>query len=142
MQYVPHAGPGDRPCIIVDGAPHPAARLTLSHWPKSGTPPVLQDDLSTQIAFRYLHHSELHVVVEAVSNNHFDEDGLASLYTILHPEAALARRALLCDFAAAGDSGTYRRRQAARAAFIVSAYADPELSLTLDVVSAAEWSAG
>src|SRR5206468_3077328 len=71
---------------------------------------------------------EFHVEAAAVSNNHFDEDGLAGLYAILHPEDALALEPLLVDVAAAGDFGTYRFPEAARAVFVLSAFADPDLS--------------
>ena len=76
------------PSVIVDGSAHPDTLLTLSHWPNSPTPAVLRDDLSAQIAFHYLDHPELHVPAEVVSNNHFDQDGLASVYTLVDPEAA------------------------------------------------------
>lgn len=128
MRYRPYSELDDRPCIIVDGAPHPSASITLSHWPRSGTPTELMDDLSTQIVFHYLDRPELHVEAEFASNDHFDEDGLASLFAVLHPEAAQKRRERICDFAAAGDFGTYTSRTAARAAFAVSSYADPERS--------------
>lgn len=128
VRYVPSQDLGDQPCIVVDGAPRPTAQITLSHWPGSGTPDILQDDLSTQIVFRYLDRPALHVSADAVTNDHFDEDGLACIFAITRPHEALARRELLCDFAAAGDFGTYRTRTAARCAFAVSAYADPERS--------------
>ena len=66
--------------------------------------------------------------VEAVSNNHFDQDGLVSVYALVHPSDAMARRALLIDIAAAGDFGTYRLREAARASFVLDAFSDPARS--------------
>ncbi|KQV90448.1 DUF6687 family protein [Rhizobacter sp. Root1221] len=126
--YVPSDDLGDRPCVVVDGAPRPGSLITLSHWPGSGTPAPLMDDLSTQIAFHYLDQPAFHVVADAVTSDHFDEDGLASLFVVTQPREALARRGLVCDFASAGDFGTWRTREAARCAFVVSAYADPERS--------------
>src|SRR5262245_22616278 len=114
MKFEAYYKLGDVANIIVDGAPNAATRLTLSHWPHSGTPQELKADLSAQIVFRYLDRPDLHVDVEAVSNNHFDEDGLVSLYAMLNPEAAQKSRELLIDVAAAGDFGTYRFRDAAR----------------------------
>ncbi len=128
MRYVPYEELGDTTNIIVDGAAAAHTLLTLSHWPKSGTPTELKDDLSTQIVFRYLDRPKFWVSAEAVSNNHFDEDGLISIYALLHPEEAQARKAFLVDVAAAGDFGTYRFREAARTAFVLSAFADPDLS--------------
>lgn len=124
MRYVPYHRLGREPNVVVDGAPNAATRLTLSHWPKSRTPADLKDDLSAQIAFRYLDRPERHVAVDAVSNNHFDEDGLVSVLVLTEPAAALALRDRLVGIAAAGDFGTYQDRAAARAAFTVAAFAD------------------
>jgi hypothetical protein len=63
-----------------------------------------------------------------VSNNHFDEDGLVGIFAMLHPTMAQRHRDLLVDVAQAGDFGIFERRQAARIAFVLSAYADPESS--------------
>lgn len=128
MRYIPYQELGTAPNVIVDGSGNEHTRIVLSHWPKSGTPAPLKDDLSAQIVFRYLDRPDLRVEAEAVSNNHFDEDGLVGVYAMLHPEEARANRDLLVDVAAAGDFGTYRSRGAARAVFVLSAFADPELS--------------
>jgi hypothetical protein len=102
--------------------------MTLSHWPKSGTPPELRDDTSTAIVFKYLDSPHLHVNAEAASNNHFDEDGLVGIFALLQPALALRHRTLLLDVAQAGDFGIYADRQAARVAFALSAYANPRSS--------------
>ena len=128
MQYIPYEELGNVPNIIVDGAANAHTVLTLSHWPKSATPAELKDDLSAQIVFRYLDKPDLRVNVDVVSNNHFDQDGLVSVYALVHPSDAAARRALLIDIAAAGDYGTYRLREAARASFVLDAFADPDRS--------------
>jgi len=128
MRYIPYHELHESPNIIVDGAANEHTRLTLSHWPKSGTPWELKADLSAQIVFRYLDRSDLHVSVDAVSNNHFDEDGLISLYSMIHPEEAIRQQDLLIDIAAAGDFGTYRLRDAARIAFVISSFADADTS--------------
>ncbi len=128
MRYVPYHELGDVENLIVDGAANEHTVLTLSHWPGSRTPAALEADLSAEIAFHYLDQAVYHVDVDVVSNNHFDEDGLVSLWTILHPHEARLRRELLIDVAAAGDFGTYHDRRAPRVAFALSTYADPELS--------------
>ena len=102
--------------------------LTLSHWRGSGSPEALADDLSTQIVFRYLDRPDLAVEAEAVSNNHFDEDGLCGIFSALNPEEALARRDLIIDAASTGDFDTFRRREGARVAFALRAYADADRS--------------
>lgn len=128
MRYIPYHKLQDTPNIIVDGAANEHTQIALSHWPKSGTPWELKDDLSAQIALRYLKRPDLHVSADAVSNNHFDEDGLVSLYSMIHPEDAMRHQELLVDIAAAGDFGTYKIREAARIAFVISSFADAETS--------------
>ena len=114
--------------MIVDGAATDHTVLTLSHWPHSGTPAELADDLSAQIVFRYLDRPDLKAGADIVSNNHIDEDGLVSVWAMVNPEEAQLRRDLLIDVAAAGDFGTYQDRRAARIAFAISTYADPDQS--------------
>src|SRR5262245_55606730 len=110
--------------IVADGRPLDTTVLTLSHWPKSGTPWRLKADLSAEIVFRYLEHPELRVAAEIVTNNHFDEDGLVSVFALVDPGFAIAHRQLLEDVARAGDFGWSERREAARIASVVSAFAD------------------
>ncbi len=126
--FVPYDDLGETPNIVVDGSGNAATEITLSHWPKSGTPKDLKADSSAEIVFNYLDSPAFHVAAEAVSNNHFDEDGLVGVFTLIEPEAACAMRELLCDAARAGDFATYRDRRAARIAFTVSAFADPQLT--------------
>lgn len=126
--FVAYEGLGQTPNIVVDGSGTPATEITLSHWPKSGTPHALKADTSTEIVFNYLAAPRFHVAAAAVSNNHFDEDGLAGIYALIEPDVATAARDLVIDVAHAGDFATYRYRQAARVAFTISAFADPERS--------------
>jgi hypothetical protein len=128
MEYVAYFEVGDRPNVIVDGAATPSTVLTLSHWPGAPTPDAFKADLSAEIAFRYLDQPELHVDAHVVSNNHFDEDGLMSVYALTDPEGAMARRALVEDVARAGDFGTFHSRDAARISFAISTLADPTRS--------------
>lgn len=124
MKFVPYQQLGETANLIVDGTANEHTVLTLSHWANSGTPKDLAADLSAQIVFRYLDRPDLHVHSEAVSNNHFDEDGLAGTYSVLNPQHALKHRELLIDIASAGDFGTYKHKQAAQAVFVLSAYTD------------------
>jgi hypothetical protein len=128
IHYVPYDDLQARPNIVVDGAAAPGTVLTLSHWPKSGTPEALRADTSAGIVFNYLDSPAWHVAADAVSNNHFDEDGLIGIFAMLNPEAALARRRLLIDVATSGDFGVYATRDAARIAFTLSAYSDEDSS--------------
>jgi hypothetical protein len=66
---------------------------------------------------------ELHGDAEVATNNHFDQDGLAGLFLLCDPDAALARRSLVTDLARAGDFGVYADRRAARASMAIAAMA-------------------
>jgi hypothetical protein len=118
----------ERPSIIVDGYPADGTVLTLSHWRGSGSPEELADDLSTQIAFRYLDRPDLAVEAEAVSNNHFDEDGLCGIFAVLNPEEALARREQLIQVASTGDFDVFHDRDMARVAFALGTFMDEDRS--------------
>ena len=88
MQFLPYEQLSAIPNIIVDGAARDSTVLTLSHWPHSPTPRELQRDTSAEIAFAYLDAPQFHVSAEAVSNNHFDEDGLIGIFTLVNPSVA------------------------------------------------------
>ena len=128
MRFVGYDELGDEPNIVVDGAGNAATLITLSHWPHSGTPKALKADTSTEIVFKYLDAPDFHVAADAVSNNHFDEDGLAGLFALIEPVPAKAMRNLLNDVSHAGDFSTYRDRRAARIAFTISAFVDCAVS--------------
>lgn len=128
LSYVPYHLLGDKPNIIVDGSGNEHTRLTLSHWPGNATPAEFKADLSAQIVFNFLDTGEIPNDVEALSNNHFDEDGLISMYSLLHPEDAQQNREFLIDVARAGDFGCCEDRDAARVSFVLSAWTDPDRS--------------
>ncbi len=128
LKYVPYNRLGLTPNIIVDSMPIPSTILTLSHWPGSGSPEALKADLSAEIVFNFLESKASPERAEAVSNNHFDEDGLVGIFTLLYPEEALAHKTLLLDIATAGDFGTYKDREAAQVTFVLQAWAQPDKS--------------
>jgi hypothetical protein len=128
LRFTPVSLLAERPHVIADGAALPSTVLTLSHWPASPTPPALADDTSARIAFRYLDSVEDWPAPETVSNDHFDQDGLVSVYALVAPDQARARRAFLEDVAAAGDFATFADRDAARVSFALAALADPDRS--------------
>lgn len=128
MRFVPYDQLNSFPNIIVDGAATSGTVLTLSHWPKSGTPADLKRDTSAEIVFAYLGSSDFHVHADAVSNNHFDEDGLVGIFALTNPATAEKHRDLLMDAASAGDFGVYKSRDAARIVFTISAFADSNAS--------------
>ncbi len=90
--------------ISVDGVM--PSRLNLSHWPGNWTPPHLRADTSTEMALKLAtapDRGELLRGIEVVTNNHFDTDGLLSVWAVLHPEEALRRSEQLLAAAEAGD---------------------------------------
>jgi len=127
-RFVPYAESAKVDNIVVDGAANDHTVLTLSHWPKSGTPKALKADTSVEVVFNYLDDASFHQPVEAVTNNHFDEDGLIGLFVLIEPDTAQTMRDLLIDASHAGDFATYRSRQAARIAFTLSTLADRKTS--------------
>lgn len=124
LRYVPYHQMGGAPNVVVDGSPTDGTALCLSHWPNLPVPPGLEEDLSAEMAMAYLARFDLHGPAEIVSNNHFDQDGLVSAFALTDPDAALARRELLIDVAAAGDFATYRLRDAAHISMALAAFGD------------------
>jgi len=128
LRFVPVGEIVDRPNVIADGAALPSTVLTLSHWPASPTPAALAEDTSARIAFRYLDDVRRWPAAEAVSNDHFDQDGLVTVFALVSPDEARARQAVLEDVAAAGDFAAFAHRDAARVSFALAALADPDRS--------------
>lgn len=124
FRFVDYEQTLDVPNIVVDGSANRATVLTLSHWPGAPTLDTLKRDLSAEIAFAYLEQPQTWVDVDVVTNNHFDQDGLVCVHTLVEPERSLEHRQLLIDVAAAGDFGTYTDRRAARASMVVAAWGD------------------
>ncbi|MFO1009589.1 MAG: DUF6687 family protein [Planctomycetota bacterium] len=118
--------------IAVDGA-WPQPGLNLSHWPGNTTPRELKHDLSTGIALAFVKlprakQAELATGCVALANNHHDTDGACALFVLAHPEAALAREALLLDVAATGDFFRFPSERAFAIDCVVNGLADEALS--------------
>ncbi|MFW2403571.1 MAG: DUF6687 family protein [Gammaproteobacteria bacterium] len=127
-KYEPYKKVGERPNIIVDGAPLASTVLTLSHWPNNQTDPSVRRDTSTATVFAYLDTPALHQDVPIVSNNHFDEDGLFSMFGVVNPSIALEFRDVLMGASLAGDFGLYDDPAATRLCFVVEFFCDPKTS--------------
>ncbi len=126
FRYVPYQQTESVPNVVVDGSANPATVLTLSHWPGAPTADRWKRDLSAEIAFAFL-DDPVAVESDIVTNNHFDQDGLVSVFVLIDPDTAQAHRQLLIDVAAAGDFGTYRDRRAARASMVIARWSDEGL---------------
>jgi len=132
VKFVAYSKLAGMPNIIVDGAAQEDTVLTISHWPRSGTPGEFRADTSTEMVLNFLSmpgaDSKYAPRVRTVSNNHFDEDGLCAVWAMLNPKRALQLRDALVDVATAGDFHTYRRPQAAKVVFTIRSYADAQTS--------------
>lgn len=125
LRYIPYEEADDVPNVVVDGSPAASTVLVVSHWPGMPTPPGCAADTSAQMAFRYLDRgADLHGDATAVTNNHFDQDGLAGVYALSAPEDAMTRRQLVEGLALAGDFAVATDRAAARLSMAVAALAD------------------
>jgi hypothetical protein len=120
LPFVPLGAVGQRPHIMVDGAARDGSMLVLSHWPHSPTPAAMWADLSAEIALSYVESSPTSPDAECVTIDHPDEDGIASVFVVAHPEEALRLKEPLVAFARAGDFGV-ASRDAARAVFAFQA---------------------
>lgn len=125
MRFIPYAEARQQPNIVVDGAPLPSSVLSLSHWPNNQSPAAVRRDTSTATVFAWLDQPGPGITAPYVTNNHFDEDGLFSVFALTQPQQALAARQLLITASLAGDFGVVRRRDAARLCFIIEALTDP-----------------
>jgi hypothetical protein len=130
LHYVPYAQlqADGRANVVVDGSPTTGTVLCLSHWPGMASPAEFAADLSAEMAFLYLGAFDRHEGATAVSNNHFDQDGLVGVFALSRPSAALDRRPVLEEVARAGDFAVTSSRDAARISMTLSAFADPQRS--------------
>jgi hypothetical protein len=96
------------PKLSVDGTVDNS--IHFSHWEGNRTPTELKADTSTEIALNLVaspNRAQLTNGIELVTNNHFDTDGVLSVWTVLNGERALPYRDLLIAAAEAGDFSEY-----------------------------------
>src|ERR1041384_87784 len=96
------------PKLSVDGTVDNS--IHFSHWEGNQTPAEVKADPSTEIALNLVgspNRAALTKGIELVTNNHFDTDGVLSVWTVLTGERALAHRDLLIAAAEAGDFSEY-----------------------------------
>src|SRR4029079_14403227 len=96
------------PKLSVDGTVDNS--IHFSHWQGNTTPAEVKADTSTEIALNLVASpNRLALIngIELVTTNHFDTDGVLSVWTVLNGERALAYRDLLISAAEAGDFSEY-----------------------------------
>lgn len=80
-----------RSTICVDGLVK-GVDLQLSHWTNNETPDHLYADLSTEIALKFAAGegaSDPRWADAVVVNNHYDTDGVLSVFALLHPQVLI-----------------------------------------------------
>lgn len=92
--------------VMIDGYA-PGFRM-ISHWPGHATPEALRHDLTTGSCLKFVEMTQsaqrdLLGEFSVVTNNHYDGDGILSLYTVLEPEIALQHADLMLRAARSGD---------------------------------------
>jgi hypothetical protein len=121
-----HSGLDDIPKLSVDGTV--ANAVHFSHWEGNETPVELKADTSTEIALNLIaspNRNELTRGIELVTNNHFDTDGVLSVWTILAGERALDLRDRLIPAAEAGDFSEFINETAVRASIAIQGSDQP-----------------
>lgn len=96
--------------------------IHFSHWEGNRTPLAVKADTSTEIALNLVGSSErarLTEGLELVTNNHFDTDGVLSVWTVLVGERALSLREKLIAAAEAGDFSEYSSADGVRASIVI-----------------------
>lgn len=103
-----HAGLDDVRKLSIDGTV--SNSIHFSHWEGNRTPQIVKADTSTEIALNLVGspaREKLTEGIELVTNNHFDTDGVLSVWTVLTGERALELREKLIAAAEAGDFSEY-----------------------------------
>jgi hypothetical protein len=121
-----HEGLADVPKLSVDGTVDNAVHL--SHWEGNATPADLRADTSTEIALNFVasaRRDEIARGIEVVTNNHFDTDGVLSVWTVLAGERALELKDKLIASAEAGDFSEFTGAQAVRASILIQGGDNP-----------------
>ena len=122
-----HAGLAGVPKLSVDGTVDDSS-VHLSHWAGNRTPPSLRADTSTEIALNFVgapDRGKLARGLEVVTNNHFDTDGLLSVWTVLEGERALELKGELVAAAEAGDFSEFPNERAVRASITIQGSDNP-----------------
>lgn len=121
-----HAGLDLVPKLSIDGTV--ANAIHFSHWEGNETPASVKADTSTEIALNLVgapNRDELTQGIELVTNNHFDTDGVLSVWTVLTGTRALDLRAELIAAAEAGDFSEFSGANAVRASIVIQGSDEP-----------------
>src|ERR1700682_1456972 len=121
-----HSGLDNVPKLSVDGTVENS--IHLSHWQGNETPPEVKAHTSTEIALNVAaspNRAALTQGIELVTNNHFDTDGVLSVWTMLNGERALELRDKLIPAAEAGDFSEMSTQEGVRASIVIQGSDSP-----------------
>src|ERR1041385_691175 len=116
----------EAPKLSVDGTVDSA--IHFSHWNGNRTPASVKADTSTEIALNVVaapDRDELTQGIEVVTNNHFDTDGVLSVWAMLNGGRALALRDQLIAAAEAGDFCEFSSVDGVRASILIQGSDSP-----------------
>jgi hypothetical protein len=116
----------DVPKLSVDGTVDNA--IHFSHWKGNETPASVKADTSTEIALNLAaapDREELTRGIDLVTNNHFDTDGVLSVWAMLNGERALELRDKLIAAAEAGDFSEMSTQEGVRASIVIQGSDSP-----------------
>lgn len=114
------------PKLSVDGTVDNA--IHFSHWRGNETPASVKADTSTEIALNVVsapNRDELTQGIDLVTNNHFDTDGVLSVWTMLNGARALPLREELIAAAEAGDFCEFSSVDAVCASIVIQGSDSP-----------------
>jgi hypothetical protein len=121
-----HSGLADVPKLSIDGTvPH---SIHFSHWEGNRTPLEVKADTSTEIALNLVGSKDFERLTQGVTlvtNNHFDTDGVLSVWTVLNGARALDLKSELIAAAEAGDFSAYTNERAVRASIVIQGSDQP-----------------
>ena len=115
-----HSGLDNIPKLSVDGTV--SNSVHFSHWQGNETPAEVKADTSTEIALNLVaspNREQLTRGIELVTNNHFDTDGVLSVWTVLSGERALELSDKLISAAEAGDFSELTSEDGVRASIAI-----------------------
>lgn len=116
----------DVPKLSVDGTVDNA--IHFSHWNGNKTPAPVKADTSTETVLNVVaapNRNELTRSIDLVTNNHFDTDGVLSVWAMLTGERALDLRDPLVAAAEAGDFSEFSSTDGVRASIAIQGSDSP-----------------
>jgi hypothetical protein len=121
-----HSGLDNVPKLAVDGTV--GNSIHFSHWQGNETPAEVTADTSTEITLNLVaspNRDALTQGIELVTNNHFDTDGVLSVWTMLNGKRALELHDKLIPAAEAGDFSEFTNENAVRASIAIQGSDQP-----------------